>query len=128
MKKIEHNFRIALALTVTSHCRLCLLRSDEFLEPLVEVTYCANNKFRFNFYCADCYSYLRNQAGSFMTLPETPTTSYYNLLVDPWLIKEFDCLRIFYPSDEIDLGLYRQTLLAAKKLKLENKKHGENHV
>lgn len=81
-------------------------------EPMIELeTVCSGANPRRSYYCRPCYEYLLTRAKE--TDPKFPLlatvdASPCELAMPIYLIKELDPLRLFYPSDPIDLGLWRK--------------------
>jgi hypothetical protein len=75
-------------------------------EPVIQLSY-RGDVTRFTFYCSNCFELLCSKAGRSVQLSKPLTKTPQVIYVDPWLIKEYDCFRAFFPSDEISLGLFR---------------------
>lgn len=95
---------------LSSSCRLCLLRNG--YHPIVVVR--VSNKSvpeRFTYYCTACYEYLRLRA-----IEDVPTLPALNMLCllpqtvsfPVYLIKKGSPFRLYFPRDDIDMGLLRK--------------------
>jgi hypothetical protein len=107
---------------VCSQCRLCKQRNKAVkgnVSPLVEVeTFCPGSSAKRSYYCSECYEYLLARMEDQKLLPALIKIkdSAQESEVPLYLVKQDDPLRLYYPTDEIDLGLWK------KKREQQNRK------
>jgi hypothetical protein len=92
----------------SSKCRLCLCRSYP-QEKLVFVELYPGP--RLEVYCEACYGQLREQAlGDIRDLPAPEALGRRGVTVEvpAYVVKDNTAFRLYYPADDIDLGLLRQ--------------------
>lgn len=89
---------------VSSVCRLCELRVERiYTLKIMPVG-------RLSIYCPACFDFLLERAESHIHIPKPEVRKPARLNIPQYLIKNEDPLRMFYPDDPIDLGLYRQRM------------------
>lgn len=117
-RRSDYNSSCAIKLgiaCVCTVCRLCNIRNkikNGGCEPMIELeTKCPGNLARRSYYCRPCYDFLLKQAKEtdpkFPLLAEVDASSR-QLEIPLYLVKDLDPLKLFYPSDPIDLGLWRK--------------------
>lgn len=122
---IKTKMQVSVFNYVGGTCDLCLWKNSD-CNPIVGVILLDTSEA--TFYCPECYKHLLVEAKCHLPMfPSDPSTAIHTVDVPLYMIARSCPLKLFYPKDSIDLGLYRLKRQKEREEVLRHSQGGVDH-